>query len=321
MRRYRLRATAAAVVLLFGMSTAADTATAATHAKTRSLTSRSADRTLRSTRAARQSALAPTHSRSLIWLRMLHRLSATPPAAFSARGLDDPREKEIAMELVSSAENSTLNWRAEYGYIQDIGDGRGYTGGIIGFTSGTGDMLEVVTNYTNSEPNNPLAPYLPALRSVNGTDSHAGLGTPYIQAWQQAATDPVFQATQDEERDRVYFNPAVQQAKADGLGTLGQFIYYDAMMTHGPGDDPQSFGGLRTAAMARAKTPAQGGSEVRYLNTFLDVRRAVMAANPTWAQALDRIDTEQRVFLNEGNLQLLPPLAWSTYGDQYQIKA
>ena len=36
------------------------------------------------------------------------------------------------MQLVSSAENSTLNWRAQYRYIGDIHDGRGYTGGIIG---------------------------------------------------------------------------------------------------------------------------------------------------------------------------------------------
>ena len=56
-----------------------------------------------------------------------------------------------------------------------------------------------------------------------------------------------------------------------------------------------------------------------YLNTFLDVRRAVMTADPSWAASVDRIDTEQRRFLREGNLQLRPPLVWSTYGDEYQI--
>jgi hypothetical protein len=51
-------------------------------------------------------------------------------------GLAAPREKEIAMELVSSAENSRLDWRGAFGYIEDIGDGRGYTVGLIGFCSG-----------------------------------------------------------------------------------------------------------------------------------------------------------------------------------------
>ena len=58
------------------------------------------------------------------------------------------------MELVSSAENSSLDWRAQYRYIQDIDDGRGYTGGIIGFCSGTGDMLQVVRRYTRAKPHN-----------------------------------------------------------------------------------------------------------------------------------------------------------------------
>ncbi|HEY3509056.1 MAG TPA: chitosanase, partial [Kribbella sp.] len=55
-----------------------------------------------------------------------------------ATGLDDPAKKEIAMEIVCSAENSSLDWKAQYKYIEDIDDGRGYTAGIIGFCSGTG---------------------------------------------------------------------------------------------------------------------------------------------------------------------------------------
>jgi chitosanase len=232
--------------------------------------------------------------------------------------LDDPKRKDIAMQLVSSAENSTLNWRAQYAYIEDIGDGRGYTGGIIGFCSGTGDMLEVVTAYTAKVPGNPLAPYLPALRAVNGSDSHAGLGAGFVAAWTSAAADVAFQAAQDAERDRVYFNPAVAQARADGLRALGQFAYYDAMVMHGPGNDASSFGGIRKAALAKAKTPAQGGDETAYLNAFLDARKAAMLTEEAHSDT-SRVDTEQRVFLTAGNLDLNPPLTWKTYGDSYSI--
>src|SRR5437868_8254152 len=88
--------------------------------------------------------------------------------------LASPKKKEIAMELVSSAENSSLDWRAQYGYIEDIHDGRGYTAGIIGFCSGTGDMLELVRAYAHRRPHSALARFLPALRHVNGTASHRG---------------------------------------------------------------------------------------------------------------------------------------------------
>lgn len=240
-------------------------------------------------------------------------------AATQAAGdLSAPDKKEIAMELVSSAENSSLDWRAQYRYIEDIGDGRGYTAGIIGFCSGTGDMLELVEAYTNAVPDNPLAGFLPALRQVNGTDSHSGLGTPFVDAWKQAAATPEFQAAQDNERDRVYFDPAVNQGKADGLSNLGQFAYYDAIVMHGPGDSSSSFGGIRAAAMQQARTPAQGGDETTYLKAFFAARKVIMQQEAAHADT-SRVDTEQLKFLDEGNFDLHTPLTWQVYGESYTI--
>lgn len=248
-------------------------------------------------------------------------VAPTAPTAAAARtgpGLDRPDRKEIAMELVSSAENSSLRWRQQYTYLEDIGDGRGYTGGIIGFCSGTGDMLEVVQAYTDAHPHNPLARFLPALRRVDGTDSHHGLGRPFVRAWHQAAETPGFRHAQDAERDRVYFDPAVRRAKRDGLHALGQFVYYDAIVMHGPGSSRLSFGGIRRAAMRHADTPAEGGSEVTYLDAFLDARVHAMKAEAAHDDT-SRVDTEQRVFLREHNLGLRPPLTWHVYGDRYHI--
>ncbi|MFB6671086.1 chitosanase [Streptomyces sp. NPDC056390] len=241
--------------------------------------------------------------------------TATP---VSAGGLDDPAKKEIAMKLVSSAENSSLDWKAQYGYIEDIGDGRGYTAGIIGFCSGTGDMLDLVELYTRRKPGNVLAKYLPALREVDGTDSHDGLDPDYRRDWEKAAEDSAFQQAQNDERDRVYFNPAVAQGKADGIGTLGQFAYYDAIVMHGDGDDATSFRSIRERALAQAKPPAQGGDEVAYLNAFLDARVWAMKQEEAHSDT-SRVDTAQRVFLKNGNLDLDPPLDWKVYGDSFHI--
>ncbi|MDR7273285.1 chitosanase [Catenuloplanes atrovinosus] len=243
----------------------------------------------------------------------VHRMGGLP-----RRDLDHPAKKEIAMRLVSSAENSSLNWRAQYGYIEDIRDGRGYTGGIIGFTSGTGDLLAVVLRYTAARPVNPLARYVPALRRVIGSGSHAGLDPGFPRAWRAAAADPLFRAAQDATRDRVYLSPAVGQAMRDGLRALGQFAYFDAMVMHGPGPDPASFGGIRAAAMRRARTPAQGGAETAYLHAFLTARTAAMRREAAHRDT-SRVDTAQRAFLKAGNLDLNPPLRWSVYGDRYAI--
>ncbi|QIZ02027.2 chitosanase [Streptomyces sp. S1D4-11] len=245
-------------------------------------------------------------------------LLATRSQAAASGGLDDPAKKEIAMKLVSSAENSSLDWKAQYKYIEDIGDGRGYTAGIIGFCSGTGDMLDLVELYTQRKPGNVLAKYLPALRNVNGSDSHQGLDPGFPADWRKAAQDTAFQQAQNDERDRVYFNPAVAQGKTDGIGVLGQFTYYDAIVMHGDGGDSTSFSNIRRRALAKAKPPAQGGDEVTYLNAFLDARVWAMKQEEAHSDTT-RVDTEQRVFLQKRNLNLDPPLNWKVYGDSYHI--
>ncbi|MFD7438933.1 chitosanase [Streptomyces sp. NPDC059861] len=244
--------------------------------------------------------------------------SAAVTPGTRAPGLDDPAKKEIAMKLVSSAENSSLDWKAQYQYIEDIGDGRGYTAGIIGFCSGTGDMLDLVELYTSRKPGNVLASYLPALRRVDGTDSHTGLDPNYPRDWRRAAQDTAFQQAQNDERDRVYFDPAVGQGKADGLRALGQFAYYDAIVMHGDGTDPLSFRNIRERALRSAVPPAQGGDEVRYLNAFLDARVWAMRQEEAHSDT-SRVDTAQRVFLRNGNLDLNPPLDWKVYGDSFHI--
>ena len=239
--------------------------------------------------------------------------SATVPGL--ATGLTDPRKKSLALQLVSSAENSTLNWRGEFGYLEDIDDGRGYTGGIVGFCSGTSDMLALVTEYTRRSPGNKLARFLPALRTVDGSDSHAGLDPGFPAAWRSAAADPIFQKTQEDERDRMYFHPAVSMATSDGLRALGQFAYYDAAVMHGQ----SGLRGIRATALRVAKPPRQGGDETAWLNAFLNARVKEMRTEAAHSD-VSRVETAQRAFLRASNLDLNAPLSWRVYGEGYSIR-
>jgi chitosanase len=185
-------------------------------------------------------------------------------------------------------------------------------------------MARVVEYYGRLAPGNPLTAYLPALHRQEirgiGRTTKAGLGRPFVRAWKAAAADPRFRQAQDHAVDAEYFRPAVDRAIADGLHALGQFIYYDAMVMHGHGNDPEGFGGIRTAAMRKARTPARGGDETTYLNAFLDARKAAMLAELGHSDTT-RVDDMQRRFLRDGNLDLRLPLSWSTYGDRYSLRA
>ena len=221
------------------------------------------------------------------------------------------------MKLISSAENSSLNWKAQYAYVEDIDDGRGYTAGIIGFCTSLnmcGDLLELVEYYTSIKPNNALAKYIPALKKTFN-NTHDGLDPTFTSDWKTAAADPIFQQAQDRERDRAYFDPAVNLAISDGLPILGQFAYYDAAVVHGY----EGLVSIRARAVKHSTTPAQGANVTTYMNAFLD-ERVVEMEKEAAHEDVSRIETAQRTFLRAGNLTLNTPLRWSVYGDPFEIK-
>lgn len=260
--------------------------------------------------------------------------TSSPPSTSSDRdrircslptaGLDalSPQGESLFLSIVTSAENSTLRWEQQAGYIEYNVEGnddenRGYTGGIVGFTSKTHDMLLLVRRYDAAVPNNPLSPYIGALTAVDGTSSTQGLGPGFVRAWKGAARDDRFLQTQLELTRQLYLRPAVDLAKRDKLGLLGQFVYADAAVMHGL-DDSRGLGRIRRDALADTKSPASGGDEKGYLAAFLDARVAEMRREKGHMET-SRVDTGQRAFLEAGNLGLTLPLQWKTYGDRFSI--
>jgi chitosanase len=262
----------------------------------------------------------------------MKRIAATIAALLTASLLTaaaaatPPSTKEVALRIVSTAENSTTDWASQYGYIEDIGDGRGYTAGIVGFCSGTGDMLKLVQRYHATTPGNPLDRYLPALVKIDQAPysqrpalSHSLLGAPFIAAWKTAAKTGAFKAAQRYERDRVYWNPAAALAKRDGLHRLGLFIYYDISVNHGPGDDGESFGGIVAGVQKRGiLPPSRGGDELTYLAAVAAARDKVLRS---WGDyQADGRSGAIAGFIKAKNVNLTLPLTWSMYGDTFTIK-
>ncbi|QGF24975.1 chitosanase [Raineyella fluvialis] len=243
------------------------------------------------------------------------------PLALNGDLRSNPRKQEVAQMMVGSAENSSVYWEDQVGFIQYNVEGndqwnRGYTGGIIGFTSKTHSMAELVRRYVAAQPHdNALAPFLPALEAVDGTSSAQGLGPDYVEAWKAAAADPVFRDAQWRLAHEWYLAPALQSAEADGLRSLGQFAYYDAMVQHGSG----GFAIIHADALQRATPPSRGGDEATWLDAWFSAREAYLAREVS-ASTATRVSTAQRGLLAAGKLRLRAPLTWDVYGDHYRIE-
>ncbi|GGX73354.1 hypothetical protein GCM10010324_18250 [Streptomyces hiroshimensis] len=254
--------------------------------------------------------------------------TAPPPTATSPAetGGLAPAQRRRADQLVSIFENGTPE--IQYGYVENLGDGRGVTAGRAGFTTGDGDALEVIRAYTAKHPGNPLARFIPALeRSAadEGNDADALPEAEYIAAWKQAARDPDFRSVQDAQVDARYFSPA--QRLADQLGlrsALARAELYDASVQHGNNSDPDGLPALVHRTSDRVGSPAQAG-ERAWLNAFFTTRLDDLRhpsnkdTQQEWATSVDRVECLRRIAAT-GNDNLKGPLTVTAFGTTYTLQ-
>jgi chitosanase len=241
-------------------------------------------------------------------------LSPKPSASESSKKPETTINRQRFMQLLASAENETLE--PQYGYIEDINDGRGWTAGVVGFTSGTGDMLEVLRNYNKNKPNNSLTQYTDTLAIKNNSDPRKGLGNDFATAWKTAAQDPVFRKAQDALTDKLYLTPAKELAKEAGFtDPLAVYCFFDAAVMHGTDE-------MRTIlAKIKAQSPKDGSDKKAFLQAFLNARVTFMQGEPDHKNNIDRVITMQQRFLDANNFGLNPPLTWRVNAKEFNLTA
>ena len=136
----------------------------------------------------------------------LPRKAGPKPSATShvpARAVQDLRDSfsedqlNAILQLISLPENGHPRWHTMYGYVEFLGDGRGFTTTIFGACSGTGDLYMVFEELAN-DPNrsalcDQLLEFKDKLRNKRGDDIQGIEGIkPLIRrlgddpAWQRA---------------------------------------------------------------------------------------------------------------------------------------
>jgi len=248
--------------------------------------------------------------------------------------ISSPKLKEAILRFVSTVENGNQEWWTHFGYIEygaGIGDTRGYTGGIVGWTTATFDMNVLIKAYTAATPTNPLAKWIPTLNTIDAMSTQqqrhdaslTQLGAAFVADWQAAAETTAFKQAQLAERDRAYWDRAYGAAVADGGSPLLLQHYYDTVVNHGwnPGEAAggPSFQGLVATAKSTAAAPAAGGDEGTYLTALNNARETILRGWGDWQD--DGRVPALRNFVALGNFTLATPYSWSMYGTTHTITA
>jgi len=231
--------------------------------------------------------------------------------------LYDWQRQKIGM-LVAMGEND--NTDVNYGYAENIHDDRGYTVGIVGFCTGTGDFIEVAQCYNTLKPGNVLAKYWghrdASGKAIDGLvyyedqflatgvnqgdtskiDSLAA-GSSFVADCATAGNDPEYRACQNTMADAFYMATALRYATAKGLqGALTIGFIYDTELNFGDGDESSAPGTKTVIARADADYGAnmptdftgKPWEESKWLGYLIKERTIVMSKDDTWNSDMDQ---------------------------------
>jgi chitosanase len=224
----------------------------------------------------------------------------------------DIEQCDTIMSIVSIAENSTTRWWDNYGYCENIGDGRGMTVSLVGFCSGTGDLLWVFQQLQQINNQHPLLRYLRVLQMVNGTNSTQHLHTLEQDLlkyqndadWRKAVWRGIL---------HFYWRPAMQFATGHSLHLpITKGFLFDLALHHGADAINRMADMVRTCAGGEA-------DEQRWLMEMIAVRKNIIQQSQDLGPT-DRCDMWYSI-LRANNLYLQRPLRnLCCYGDTFQIE-
>ncbi|KPM03967.1 hypothetical protein QR98_0024060 [Sarcoptes scabiei] len=221
-------------------------------------------------------------------------------------------EKNRCEQYISIFENDSTD--LQYDYCENLFDGRGYTSGRAGFCTGTTDSLQVIQLFTSYQSKNLLAKFLPELeRLAKHFSGDVSKLSGYCKAWKESAKSPLFRQCQDYISDLLYYGPAMKEALRIGLTTaLGKCAFYDTIIQHGGGIDPDSFGAI-VKKTEKVMNDKMDPNEYDWLLRFLMERKKTLqnphnkATASHWRDSVDRVNAMIGL-LNQTNWFLTTPI-------------
>src|SRR5205814_1829311 len=117
----------------------------------------------------------------------------------------------------------------DYGYVENLDDGRGFTVTQYGFCTYNTEVADVIALILESEPDTPLKDYLPKLPPQDWDGKKLG---DFARAWKSAAnTSKVLARSCDAIADKLYLAPAIAAAASVGVTSpVGIAIFYNTLV-------------------------------------------------------------------------------------------
>lgn len=221
------------------------------------------------------------------------------------RRMDTP--SNVILELVSIAEYSSPDWKSSVNIIDNLMDGRGYTIGLVGFCTGTGDFLEVLKFLQTFAPLHLLVSFIPVIEGILGSgDPSSTVGLEKLPSVMRkiGKNDKNFLRACWYVIKKLYWKPALVFCDKFGLKTeLARYIVYDTIL---------NFGNLVDFDKMEIEK-----EERVFLKKFLNLKQRVIENDETLGDTdNNRVDMQRRLLARE-NFGLVKPFSVYCYQEKF----
>lgn len=231
-------------------------------------------------------------------------------------------QRDLFYKIISVFEYDSAN--PQYCEIFNLDDGRGYTAGIVGFTSEYDDFYLLLEEYSRIKKDNQLQKYLKILKKEDYKMSDL---RDLPRDWKKECQDNQFIVAQNRIADQLYYNPAMSHSNVLGITSeVGKLILFDTIIQHGNANDPDGLPSIiKQANNKLGGSPAGGINEKTWLTTFLNIRKSILL-NPSnsetqevWSESVDRCDFYKSL-VNSTDDDIILPLYVKTVNHNIIIK-
>lgn len=224
------------------------------------------------------------------------------------RGMDTP--SDVILQLVSIAEYSSTDWRNSVNIIDNLGDGRGYTIGLVGFCTGTGDFLEVLKFLREIDPVHLLLVFIPVIEKIlksGNVGSVVGLEKLPAVMRRVGKNNKSFMKATWFMLKKLYWKPALVFCEEYQLKSeLARYIVYDTIVNFGDLD------------MFR-KYMVKGEQESLFLRKFLDIKQKTIEDDETLGDTdNNRVDMQKKLLRRE-HFSLETPMTVYCYTEKFSV--
>lgn len=203
------------------------------------------------------------------------RFGEIPGFVMDAMKLDAEQISNI-LSIINGAEQSNVDWtktdknKPVWTYCEDIGDGRGVTIGIAGFTSEDGSAADLIKNYDGDAPDPKTGKKFCKWAAGRANDKK------WIEANWKTYLDG---------KDAGYIKMAMKYKPAFVRSALAIGLLLDASMNAGEGAEGNAWG---VTECSKDATKKAGGDEKKWITAFINARLKHFTRNSgsaTWRMA------------------------------------